>query len=540
MNGSASDYLLSPRLNKGTAFTLQERAELGLEGLLPDAVTDVDMQMDRLRAQMSRIATPLEKYIYLSELQDRNERLFFSLLASQIPELMPIVYTPTVGEACQRFDGIFRRPKGLYLSLRHRGHLRKLLENWPHSDVRIIVVTDGERILGLGDLGAGGMGIPVGKLALYTACAGVSPALCLPIVLDVGTNNETLLADPLYLGLRRIRISGAEYLEFVDEFVDAVQEVFPTCCIQFEDFSKRNAVPLLERYRDRCCCFNDDVQGTAAVALAGLLGATQVIGGGFEQHKFLFLGAGSAGTGIADLICARLRREGFSETEARERCWLVNSRGLVTHETTGLESFQSRYAHQHAPVLTLLEAIQQLRPTALIGVAAVPGAFDRPVIEAMAAMNQRPIIFPLANPVSKSECTPQQAIDWSEGRAIVSSGSPFPPITYSGKTWTASQGNNVYIFPAVGLAVLATNPERIPDEAFLCAAEALAAQVSAQDFSNNAVYPPIGRIRASSIEVAIAVAQFFFDQSLARVPRPTDLRSFILQHVWNPAYSATR
>ncbi len=539
MDGTPSsfDLLFNPRLNKGTAFTEEERERLGLVGLLPDTVEDSATQLDRQRLQLEQKPTALEKYIYLSELQDRNERLYYQLLTSAPADYMPLVYTPTVGEACQKFGHIMRRPKGLYVSLRRRGRIKEVLRNWPVKDVRFIVVTDGERILGLGDLGVCGMGIPIGKLALYTACAGVPPHHTLPVMLDVGTNNESFLEDPLYPGLRTRRIEGQEYDDFLEEFVQAVQEVFPRCCIQFEDFTNKTAMPLLARYRDRVCCFNDDIQGTASVAVAGLFGANRILGKRLRDHSYLFFGAGSAAVGIADLVCQQMVREGLSDAEAHARCRLVNSRGLVTSETTGLSEFQLPFAHPHAPLKDLADIVEAVRPSVLVGVSTIPHSFSRKVIEAMARINERPVIFPYSNPTSKSECTAQEAIEWSGGRAIFASGSPFPPLHHKGQLFVPGQGNNVYIYPAVGMAVFATEASRVTDEMFLKAAESLAAQVTEQDLAVNLIYPPMANIREASIEVAVHVAELIFDRGLARVPRPADVAAFVRAKVYEPAYA---
>ncbi len=530
------DLLFNPRLNKGTAFTEAERERLGLVGLLPDKVETTEIQLERQRIQLSHKPTDLEKYVFLSELQDRNERLYYQLLTSAPAEFMPLVYTPTVGEACQRFGHIMRRPKGLYVSARRKGRIRDVLRNWPEKDVRFIVVTDGERILGLGDLGVCGMGIPIGKLALYTACAGVPPRHTLPVMLDVGTNNEAFLEDPLYPGLHMRRIEGAEYDAFLDEFVEAVQEVFPRCCIQFEDFTNRTAMPLLARYRDRVCCFNDDIQGTASVAVAGLFGANRILGKRLRDHTYLFFGAGSAAVGIADLVCQQMVREGMSDADAHARCRLVNSRGLVTAETTGLSEFQRPFAHPHAPAKDLAGIVEAIRPSVLVGVSTIPHSFSRPVIEAMARINERPVIFPYSNPTSKSECTAQEAIEWSGGRAIFASGSPFAPLHHKGRLFVPGQGNNVYIYPAIGMAVFATEASRVTDEMFLKAAESLAAQVTQQDLDVNLIYPPMANIREASVEVAIRVAELIFDRGLARVARPADVDAFVRGKVYDPAY----
>lgn len=527
-----------PQLNKGTAFSESERRAHGIEGLLPEAVETSELQIRRCRLHLESKASDLDRYIYLSGLQDLNERLFFQLLERDIQTLMPIVYTPTVGEACQKFAHILRHPKGLFVSLSHRGRVRDILRNWPQRDIRVIVVTDGERILGLGDLGVGGIGIPIGKLALYTACAGVPPQSTLPVVLDVGTNNEALLADPLYPGLRRRRAVDAEYDDFIEEFVMAAQEVFPRACVQFEDFTNKNATPLLERYRERVSCFNDDIQGTAAVAVAGLLAACRIQSKRLRDQRYLFFGAGSAATGIAELCCLQMTREGLPLGEARARCSLMNSKGLVTHETPGLLRHQQPFAHRHAPEPTLLGAVRSLRPSVLIGVSTVAKAFDRPVVEAMAEMNERPVIFPYSNPTSKSECSARDAIEWSDGRAIFASGSPFPPLHHGGKLFVPGQGNNVYIYPAVGLAVYATEARRVTDEMFLRAAEALASQVSQEDLAVGLIYPPVSEIRRTSVNVAVEVARLIVERGFSSAPGvdASSVEARVRGAVWSAAY----
>lgn len=542
--------LLDARRNLGTAFTEQQRRDHGLIGLLPDGVETMASQMSRARAQFAEQPTDIAKYQYLSALQDRQERLFYALLRSDFQRYMPIVYTPTVGEACQKFGHIMRRPKGMYLSTRRRGQLVEVLRNWPVREVRFIVVTDGERILGLGDQGVCGMGIPVGKLALYTACAGVPPQATLPVVLDVGTNNAAFLSDPLYPGLRQRRIEGAEYLSFVDEFVDAVQQVFPDCCIQFEDFTNKNAIPLLERYRNRVCCFNDDIQGTASIAVAGLFGACRVAGNKMADQRILFLGAGSAAVGIADLFVKHLTEVGVPLADARKRCSFVNSRGLVHAGMPKLADYLQRYAHSldgiavpanapsgpDSPMTAFADVVEAVRPTAIVGVSTVAHAFDERVIRTMARLNARPIIFPLSNPTSKSECTAEEAIRWSDGRAIVASGSPFPPIHFNGRLFVPGQGNNVYIYPAVGMAVYASRASRVTDEMFLRAAESLAGQTTDQDLSVGLIFPPIASIFESSVQVAIDVATHIFDAGLAREPRPQDIAAFVRSKVYDPAF----
>jgi malate dehydrogenase (oxaloacetate-decarboxylating)(NADP+) len=464
---SGYDLLRNPRLNKGTAFTEAERRAWGLEGLLPPAVTSMELQVARRYAEIANLDDNLQKYLVLSDMQARNETLYYAVLMSDPATYMPLVYTPTVGEACQKFAHIFRTARGMYLPISARGRVKELLANWPEQDVRFIVVTDGERILGLGDLGAGGMGIPLGKLSLYTACAGVPPRYCLPIVLDVGTNNQTLLDDPLYQGLRQQRVRGEEYLAFVDEFVAAVQQRYPKCCIQWEDFANLNAVPILARYRDKICTFNDDIQGTAGVALAGIVAALRLTGQKLADQRFLFLGAGSAATGIAELISLAMAREGADLATARQRNALFDINGLVVSSRTDLAAFQKPFAQDRAPVSTFVDAVEALRPTGIIGVSTVPKLFTHEVIQAMARINERPIIFPYSNPTSRSECTAEEAYRWSDGRAVFASGSPFPPVEIAGRRFVPGQGNNVYIFPAMGMAVFATEATRVTEEMFI-------------------------------------------------------------------------
>ena len=531
------ELLHDPRLNKGTAFTEAERREYGLEGLLPPAVTTIDLQVARRRVEIANLGDDLQKYLVLSDLQARNERLFYAVLMSDLATYMPIVYTPTVGEACQKFGHIFRSARGMYLPISAKGRLRQILPNWPEKDVRFIVVTDGERILGLGDLGAGGMGIPLGKLALYTACAGVPPQYCLPIVLDVGTNSQNLVEDPLYLGLRHARIRGAEYMSFIDEFVSAVQALYPKCCIQWEDFANFNAVPILARYRDRTCTFNDDIQGTAGTALAGMYSALRITRQKLTEQRFLFLGGGSAGAGIAELISMAMTMEGMDINEARSRNALFDINGLLVTSRTDLADFQKPFAQAHAPVSTFVEAVKALRPTGIIGVSAVPKLFNREVITTMAELNERPIIFPYSNPTSRSECTAEEAYRWSDGRAVFASGSPFPPVEINGQHFVPGQGNNVYIFPAMGMAVFATEAKRVTEEMFIVAAQAVAEQVSRENLATGLIYPPQSHILEASLHVAERIAAYIFDQDLARVPRPDDVGAMVRARAYRPVYS---
>jgi malate dehydrogenase (oxaloacetate-decarboxylating)(NADP+) len=530
------DLLHNPALNKGTAFTEEEREALNLRGLLPPHVSTQEEQVLRVMENFHRKPNNLEKYIHMIALQDRNETLFYRVVLDHIEEMMPIIYTPTVGEGCQEYGHIFRRPRGMYISAADQGRVVKVLRNWPGHDVGIIVVTDGERILGLGDLGAFGMGIPVGKLSLYTACAGVHPALCLPVTLDVGTDNERLLNDPLYIGIRQRRLRGTAYDEFVDEFMTAVQVVFPDALVQFEDFANVNAFRLLERYRGRQCTFNDDIQGTGAVALAGLYSALRITGGQLSEQTVLFLGAGEAAIGIADLIVAAMVSEGLSEEEARGRCWLVDSRGLVVKGRAGLAGHKLPYAHDYASLPDLLSAIEALHPTAIIGVSGQPGAFTQPVLATMARLNHRPIVFALSNPTSKAECTAEQAYAWADGRAIVATGSPFAPVTLGEKTYVSGQGNNAYIFPGVGLGVVACGARLVIDEMFFAAAKALAQQVSEADLERGLIYPPLTAIRDVSVAIAVAVAEVAYKRELATQPRPDDLGAHIQAKMYVPRY----
>jgi malate dehydrogenase (oxaloacetate-decarboxylating)(NADP+) len=528
--------LHDPVRNKGTAFTEGEREALGLRGLLPPRVLSQELQVARFMENLRALPDDLDRYIALVALQDRNEVLYYRVLMDHLEELMPIVYTPTVGEACQKFGHIFRRPRGLYVSAADRGRVKELLLNWPHDDVRIIVVTDGERILGLGDLGADGMGIPIGKLSLYSACAGIHPTRTLPVTLDVGTDNEALLRDPLYLGIPHRRLRGEAYDELVDEFFQAVAEVFPRAVVQLEDFATRNAFRLLEKYRVGFCSFDDDIQGTAGVALAGILSALRITGHGLGDRPFLFLGAGEAGIGIGDLIVAALVHEGWDEAEARRRCWFVDSRGLVVKDRQDLASHKKAFAHEADFTASLLEALERLQPGALIGVSGQPQTFTRPVLEAMARINERPIVFALSNPTSKAECTAEQAYAWTGGRAIFASGSPFPPVELDGRRFVPGQGNNAYVFPGVGLGLIASEAKECTQEMFFVAAHALAGMVGEDDLSQGRIYPSLTRIRDVSARIATAVAGVAFDRGLAGVARPDDLEALVRSAMFEPEY----
>jgi malate dehydrogenase (oxaloacetate-decarboxylating)(NADP+) len=530
--------LHDPRLNKGSAFTAEERRKYGLEGLLPPSISTMDLQIARVHQEIATLDSDLQKYLVLSDLQARNERLFYAVLMSDPAQYMPLVYTPTVGEACQKFSDIFRASRGMYLPITARGRIKEILRNWPQQDVRFIVVTDGERILGLGDLGVNGMGIPIGKLALYTACAGVPPQYCLPIVLDVGANNHVMTDDPLYFGLRQPRVRGDDYAAFIDEFVQAVQTLYPKCCIQWEDFANFNAVPILERYRDRICTYNDDIQGTAGIALAGIFAALRITKQKITDQRFLFLGGGSAGTGIAELISEAMALEGLDINEARKRSALFDVNGLLVSSRADLTDFQKPFALDRAPVATFLEAIEALKPTAIIGVSTVPKLFNRQVIEAMARLNERPIIFPYSNPTSRSECTAEEAYLWSQGRAIFASGSPFPPVEVAGRKFIPGQGNNVYIFPAMGMAVYATEATRVTQAMFIVAAKAVAEQVTQENLDSGLIYPPQSHILDASLHVAERVATYIFDKGLAGAPRPADVGALIRERAYRPVYQA--
>ena len=508
--------LHDPVRNKGTAFTGPERDGLGLRGLLPPAVLSQELQAQKVMSSVRSKANDLERYIAITSLQDRNETLFYRVLLDHLAELMPIVYTPTVGQACQEYAHIFRRPRGLFISANDRGRIAELLDHWPHRDVRIIVVTDGERILGLGDLGAAGMGIPVGKLSLYAACAGIHPTQCLPVTLDVGTENETLLEDPLYIGLARHRLRGSDYDELVEEFITAAAAAFPDAVIQLEDFATRNAFRLLDEYRNRVCTFDDDIQGTAAVALAGLYSAQRITGGDLGDGRFLFFGAGEAGIGIGNLLVAALQDEGLAEEEAIRRCWFFDSRGLVVQSRTDLAPHKLRFAHDHEHIASLTQAVDTLRPTALIGAAGVPAVFTRDVIERMATLNDRPIVFALSNPTSQSECTAEQAYHWSDGRVVFASGSPFDPVEYQGKRFVPGQANNVYVFPGVGLGVIVSRARHVTDEMFFVASRILANEVSEEDIAMGRVFPPLESVRQVSAAIAAGVAEVAVKRGLAR------------------------
>ena len=527
--------LYHPAFNKSTAFTREEREEYGLQGLLPYGIGNQESQMDRVLKNLRRKGNDIEKFIFLASLHERNERLFYRTLVEHIEEIMPLIYTPTVGQACKEFAHIFRRPKGFYITPEDRGNIRKMLDNWPRPDVRVIVITDGQRILGLGDLGANGMGIPIGKLQLYVACAGIVPRQCLPVMLDVGTNNEELLNDPLYLGYPHKRLEGEAYFELVDEFIEAVQDKYPRALVQFEDFLTPNAYGLLSKYRDKILCFNDDIQGTASVSLAGVYAATRGIGIPFKDLRVMFLGAGSAATGIGDLMVTAFEAEGLSRAEARKRLNFVDLNGLLVAGRNDLMPHNIPYAHE-GPQLGFVEAIREIKPHILIGATGAPGTFTEEVVRAMVEVNEQPAIFALSNPTSRAECTAEQAYTWSDGKAFFSSGSPFAPVDYGGKTRRPGQGNNAYIFPGVGLGVVASGATRITDTMFLVAAHTLADMVSNDDLEAGALYPALTDIRAVSLAIAVKVAEEAFSSGLATTERPDNLEATIAGIMYDPVY----
>ena len=531
-----ADLLHDPSLNKSTAFTEAERQALGLVGLVPDTTESEEVQLSRVLLQLDHKTTDIDRYVYLANLLDHDETLFYKTIMSDPARFLPIIYDPTIGEACLTFGHIFRGPRGMYLSIKRRGHVKDILRHWPVKDVRFICVTDGGRILGLGDLGANGMGIPIGKLQLYTAAAAVPPRVLMPMYLDAGTNNETCLADPLYLGLRERRPSQDELFSFVDEFVAAVQEVFPKCCIHFEDWTGVDAFHLLQRYRDTHCVYNDDIQGTAGITLAGMINAVKLKGTRLEDERYLFLGAGSAGIGLANLLCSALVAGGMSLEAARSRVHMFDVNGLLESTRTDLVDFQLPYAHPHAPTRDFVAAIESIEPTTIIGVSTVGGAFDRAVIEAMTRINERPVVLALSNPTSCAECTPEQAYTWSGGKAIYAAGVPFAPVHLDGKTFLPGQANNFYIFPAVAMAIYATQATRVSDEMFIEAARAVADQVPPELLRQGLLYPPQANILETEIKTAVRVATLVFDSGLAGVARPTDMEAFIRSHVYTPAY----
>ena len=532
-----SALLRDPELNKGSAFTDKERDVLGLHGLLPPHVSTQDEQVERVIGNFRMKPTDLEKYIFMIALLKRNQRLFYRVVIDNIEEMLPILYTPTVGKACLEYGHIFRTPQGLYINANDKGRIAETLRNWQHPDPKVIVITDGERILGLGDLGANGMGIPVGKLILYCACAGIPPSCTLPVMLDVGTNNEGLIKDNLYLGLKQPRLRGEAYDSLVDEFVQAAKKRYPGAVIQFEDFGKSNAFRLLNKYRESVCTFNDDIQGTAAVVLAGIVAAQALKDSTLESETFLFHGAGSAGVGIANLIVAALVQNGMSQQQARERCWLMDSKGLlVKSRINSLDDFKRPFAHDHEIIEDLHTAVERIRPTTLIGVSMQSGAFSPEILQTMAEISDRPLIMALSNPTAKSECTAEEAYRHTLGKAIFASGSPFPPVTMFGKNYVPGQGNNAYIFPGVGLGILAAGARHVTDEMVLAAAMALSGMVTQDDLNLDRIYPALTNIRDISAAIATAITKVAFKQGVATRPQPDDLEHYIREHMFTPDY----
>jgi len=529
------DVLQNPKLNKGTAFSEEERDRLGLRGLLPCTVTTQKIQINRVLENLRRKTSDIERYIFLFSLQNRNERLFYRLLIDHIDEILPIIYTPTVGEACQKFAHIFREPRGFYITPDDRGRIKDILNNWPEKDIRMIVITDGQRILGLGDLGANGMGIPIGKLSLYTAGAGIAPEHCLPVMLDIGSNNQQLIDDPLYLGVHQKRIEGEAYIQLVDEFIETIKQIYPKAVIQFEDFLTPNAYLLLNTYRNKACCFNDDIQGTAAVVLAGIFSALRISGQSFKDCRIMFLGAGSAATGMADLLVPALCNAGLTKEEAISRLWFVDRSGLVVKGRKNLDPHNLPYAHNH-PALNFLDAIDTIKPDILIGATGVQGTFTEKAVRRMAALNQQPVLFALSNPTSHAECTAEQAYQWTEGRAIFASGSPSKTVSYEGQIFKPGQANNAYIFPGLGLGVIACNASYISDEMFLAAAKALSEQVAQSQLDQGNLFPPLSQLREVSFEIAKAVAEVAYQQNLAQKPQPDNLAAAISELVYDPTY----
>ncbi|KAH7299704.1 hypothetical protein KP509_24G025200 [Ceratopteris richardii] len=538
------ELLRDPHYNKGLAFSEKEREYHYLTGLLPPTILTQQMQEKRILHNLRTYQDPLQKYVAMMDLQERNERLFYKVLIDNVEELLPIVYTPTVGEACQKYGSIFRRPRGLYISLKERGKILEVFKNWPEKLVQVIVVTDGERILGLGDLGCQGMGIPVGKLALYTALGGVRPSACLPITIDVGTNNETLLNDPFYIGLRRRRAIGEEYTSFIDEFMHAVKKSYgEKVLIQFEDFANHNAFELLEKYQKTHLVFNDDIQGTAVVVLGGLLASLKLTGGTLAEHTFLFLGAGEAGTGIAELIASEIALQGnVSLQEARKRIWMVDSKGLIVKSRLdSLQRHKKNFAHEHEECRDLISAVKALKPSVLIGCSGQRSTFTKEVLETLASFNMKPVVMALSNPTSHAECTAEEAYRWTQGRAIFGSGSPFDPVRLNEKVHVTGQANNAYIFPGTGLGIIMSGAIRVHEDMLLAAARVLADQVSKENMDNGLIYPPFQNIRKISANIAAGVAAKAYELGLAtKLPQPSNLVACAESCMYSPQYRKYR
>jgi malate dehydrogenase (oxaloacetate-decarboxylating)(NADP+) len=530
--------LNNPWLNKGTSFTLEERKELGLSGLLPPFIADMEEQVQRVTENYRHHIDPLDKYVFLTGLADRNLTLFYRFLMENLEETTPIMYTPTVGLACQKFGHLYRKNRGMYIQRRQKGRIAEVLDNWPKDEVDIIVISDGSRILGLGDLGANGMGIPIGKLVLYVVGAGLHPNRTLPVLLDVGTDNEQLLNDPLYLGMGHRRVDDETFYELVDEFVNAAKAKWPNVLIQWEDFTNDKAFPLLERYRNEVLCFNDDIQGTGAVALAGLLAAMRYLDRKLSDQRIVFFGAGSASVGIADMICAGIAdEENLSSEEARERVWMVDSRGLVCRKRDGeLQHHKLPYARDDKPASTLLDVVKRLKPTIIIGASGQAQTFTQDVLKEMHRHCDRPVVFALSNPTSKSECTAEQAYRWTNGKAIFASGSPFPPVRLKGRIFIPGQGNNMFIFPGIGLGAIASSTSCITDNMFFAAAKTLAQMVTDEELDAGTLYPDLGKIRQISLSIATAVCRLAWDQGLTRYDEPDDIREYVRNCMWHPEY----
>ncbi|SMY32947.1 NAD-dependent malic enzyme [Photobacterium andalusiense] len=537
--------LETPLLNKGSAFSVEERMFFNLEGLLPEAIESIEEQTDRAYQQYQKFDNDMDRHIYLRNIQDTNETLFYRLVENHITEMMPIIYTPTVGSACEDFSNIYRRGRGLFISYPNRDRIEDMLNNASRQNVKVIVVTDGERILGLGDQGIGGMGIPIGKLSLYTACGGISPAYTLPVVLDVGTNNPQRLSDPMYMGWRHTRITGSEYDNFVDDFIQAVKHRWPEALIQFEDFAQKNAMPLLERYKDKVCCFNDDIQGTAAVTVGSLLAACKAAGTKLSDQRVTFLGAGSAGCGIAEAIIAQMVADGITDAQARSQVFMVDRWGLLVENMPNLLNFQQALVQKNTNIqdwelldnnISLLDVMRNAKPTVLIGVSGVPGLFSEEVIREMYAHCPRPIIFPLSNPTSRVEATPFDLIHWTEGNALVATGSPFDPVVYEGKTYPIVQCNNSYIFPGIGLGVLAVNARRVTNEMLMESSRALAECSPLAIHGEGPLLPGLEDIQKVSRKIAFAVAKKAVEQHKAPKNSDERIREKIDANFWKSEY----
>ncbi len=534
-----------PLLNKGSAFSEDERTRFNLHGLIPHIVETIEEQSQRSYQQFTAFNTAINKHIYLRNIQDTNETLFYRLISDHMAEVMPIIYTPTVGEACQRFSDIYRRHRGVFLSYPDREHIDAILHNVVRKNVKVIVITDGERILGLGDQGIGGMGIPIGKLSLYTACGGISPAYTLPITIDVGTNNQQLLNDPIYMGWRKPRISGEEYYNFVDEVIQGIRRRWPKALIQFEDFAQKNAMPLLTKYRDNICCFNDDIQGTAAVSVATLIAASRAAGKHLKDQTVAFLGAGSAGCGIAEQIVAQMMFEGLSEEQARARVLMVDRFGLITENQPNLLDFQRKLAQKPDLVahwgnaedtISLLDVVKNAKPTVLIGVSGQPGLFTEEVIKALHANCERPVVLPLSNPTSRVEAMPADIIEWTDGQALIATGSPFAPVNYKGHIYNISQCNNSYIFPGIGLGVIAANATRVTDSMLMASSNALADCSPMLTDLNADLLPDVNEIQKVSKIIAFQVAKAAMDAGVAPRISDEDLQASIERNFWKPEY----